>query len=377
MSRSIALRCLAGALAAGLAAAAHADIVIGGTFTATGPNAPIGGPGKNAMAIYPSVIGGQPVKVIVLDDACDPTVAARNMRKLVEEEKADVVIGSSCTPACLAVSEIAGERQTAQICMAPMPIRNPWAFSLPQSAMLTTDAVVEHMKASGVKTAAFIGFADGWGDLNYEALTRLAPAAGIKVVTNERFARNDTSVTAQVLKIIAANPDAVYVGASAAPAALPSISLVERGYRGQVYHSPAVLNPDFLRVGGRSVEGIIAPTGPFSVRDQLPDGSPAKRLSQEFARLYDAKYGPGTVNAFAAYAWDGYLWLDAAIPVAVKKARPGTPEFRQALRDALEGLNEVAGTHAVYTLSPSNHNGVDRRGRVLVRVENGAFKLLQ
>jgi len=376
MSRSTVLRCIAALLAA-FASTVSADVVIGGTFTATGPNAPIGGPGKNAMAIYPSVIGGQAAKVIVLDDGCDPTVAARNMRKLVEEEKADVVIGSSCTPACLALAEIAAERKTAQICMAPVPIRNPWAFSLPQSAMLTTDAVVEHMKANGVKTAAFIGFADGWGDLNYDALMKLAPAAGIKVLANERYARNDTSVTAQVLKIIAAAPDAVYVGASAAPAALPSISLAERGYRGRVYHSPAVLNADFLRVGGKSVEGIIAPTGPFSVRDQLPDSNPTKRLSLEFARIYDAKYGPGTVNAFGAYAWDGYLWLNAAIPVAMKKAAPGTLEFRQALRDALEGLKEVPGTHAVYTLSPTDHNGVDRRGRVLVRVENGAFTLLQ
>jgi len=357
-------------------AASAAEVVIGASFNATGPNAPIGIPGRNAMLLYPSVIGGQQARVIVLDDACDPTTAARNMRKLVEEEKVDVVIGSSCTPGCLAMQEIAAERKTPQVCMSPVPIPNPWAFTVPQQPTLTTDAVVEHMKASGVKSVAFIGFSDGWGDLNYNSLVKLAPEAGIKVLTNERFARVDTSVSAQVLKMISVRPDAVYVGASAAPAALPSIALTERGFKGAVYHSPAVLNPDFLRVGGKAVEGIIAPTGPFAVWSQLPESNPTRKVSAEFAKLYDAKYGAGTVNAFGAYAWDGYIWLNAAIPQAMRKAQPGTAEFREALRDAFENMKEVVGTHGVYTLSPTNHNGMDRRARVLVRVENGAFKLL-
>jgi branched-chain amino acid transport system substrate-binding protein len=361
---------------AGFAACAQGQVVVGTTFTATGPNAPIGLPGRNAALLYPDRIGGLPAKVVALDDGCDPTLATRNMRKLVEEDHADVIIGSSCTPACLALAEVAAERKVAQICMAPVSVKNPWAFFVPQPALLMTDAVIQHMKTNGVKTVAFIGFSDGWGDLNYDALVKLAPGAGIQVLSNERYARADTSVNAQILKIMALRPDAVYVGASAAPAALPSIALAERGYRGRVYQSPAVVNPDFLRVGGKSVEGVIAPTGPFAVRDQLPESNPTRAASLEFERLYNARYGAGSVNPFAAYAWDGYLWLQAAIPVAARKAAPGTPAFRAALRDALENLHDVAGGHGVYSTSAQDHNGVDERGRVLVRVEGGTFKLL-
>ena len=364
-------------LSATLAAtSAQAEIVIGGTFNATGPNAPIGVPGKNAFSLYPTSIAGQSIRYITLDDGCDPTLTAKNMRKLTEEDKVDVVVGSTCTPGCMSMGDVALERKTAHVCLSPIQVRNPWAFTLPQSPLLMVDGLVEHMKANAVKSVAYIGFSDGWGDLNYEALMKFSPPAGIKVLTNERFARADTSVTPQVLKMFSMNADAIYVGASAAPAALPSIALTERGYKGRVYHSPAVVNPDFLRVGGKAVDGSIVATGPFAVREQLPDSNPTKKPGLEFARLYDAKFGAGTVNPFAAYSWDAWLWLNAALPVALKRAQPGTPEFRQAVRDALESLQDVAGTHAVYSLSAGNHNGVDARGRVLVRVENGSFRLM-
>jgi len=367
--------CIALALSAAFAAGtARADITIGGMFSATGPNAAIGAPGKNAMELMPKTIAGQPVKYIMLDDAADPSIAVRNMRKLVQEDKVDAIIGSSATPTCLAQSDVAQETKTLFLCLAPIPIRNPWAFSVPQAVSIMVEGIAEHMKANGVKTVGFIGFADGWGDQNYDAIEKLAPPLGIKVIANERYARTDTSVNAQVLKILAMNPDAVFVGASSTPAALPSQALMDRGYKGKVYHTHGVIGPDFLRVGGKAVEGILAPSGPFPVADQLPDSSPIKKIALDFKAAYQAKFGP--VSPFAGYSYDGYLWLNAAIPVALKKGKPGTVQFRQALRDAVEGLKDVAGTQAVYTLSPSNHNGVDRRGRVMVRVENGTFKVI-
>ena len=359
------------------AAAARADITIGGTFTATGPTASIGAPGKNTMEILPTTIAGQMVRYVALDDGGDPAVTVKNMRKLTQEDKVDAIIGSSSTPTCLAGNDIAAETRTPQICLAPIPYRNPWAFQTPQAVPVMVAGVVEHMKSSGVRTAAYIGFTDGWGDLNYNALVSLAPAAGIKVVANERYARPDTSVNSQILKILALNPDAVFVGGAGSPAALPSIALADRGYKGKVYHTHGVLNRDFLRVGGKALEGIVAPSGPFVVAEQLPESNPIKKIALDYAQRYEAKYGAGTRNPFGAHAWDAFLWLNAAIPVALKKAQPGTAEFRAALRDAIEALKEVPGTHAIFSLSPTDHNGVDRRGRVMVRVENGAFKLIQ
>jgi branched-chain amino acid transport system substrate-binding protein len=361
-------------LAAFAVSAAHAQITIGGTFSATGPNAAIGGPGKNAVELMPRTIAGQQVKYVVLDDGADPSIAVRNMRKLVQEDKVDAIIGSSATPTCLAQSDVAAETKTLFLCLAPIPIRNPWAFSVPQAVSIMVEGIVEHMKANGVKTVAFVGFTDGWGDQNYDAIVKLGPPAGIKVLTNERYARTDTSVSAQILKILATNPDAVFIGASSTPAALPSQALMDRGYKGKVYHTHGVISPDFLRVGGKAVEGILAPSGPFPVADQLPDSSPIKKVALDFKAAYQGKFGP--VSPFAGYSYDAYLWLNAAIPVALKKAKPGTVAFREALRDAVESIKDAAGTQAVYSLSASNHNGVDRRGRVMVRVEGGTFKVI-
>ncbi|MEO7404718.1 MAG: ABC transporter substrate-binding protein [Burkholderiales bacterium] len=355
---------------------ATAQLTIGGTFTATGSNASIGIPGKTSMEVLPTTIGGLTVRMVLLDDGGDPSVAARNARKLATEEKVDVIFGSSSTPTSLAIADVAAETKTPQLALAPIPIRNPYVFSVPQSVMVMVEGVVLHMKANGVKSVGFVGFSDGWGDQNFEALQKHATAAGIKIVANERYARTDTSVTAQILRIVAAGADAVFVGGASTPAALPSIALVERGFKGRVYHTHGVINPDFLRVGGKAVEGIVAPSGPFVVAAQLPDSNPIKAIALDYAKRYEDKFGAGTKNPFGAYVWDAYQWLNAAIPVALKKGKPGTPEFRSALRDAIEGLKDVPGSHAVYTLSPENHNGVDGRGRVMVRVENGAFKVL-
>jgi branched-chain amino acid transport system substrate-binding protein len=238
-------------------------------------------------------------------------------------------------------------------------------------------AVAEHMKANGVKTVGFIGFSDGWGDLMYKATDFHAAAYGYKVVTNERYARADTSVTGQVLKVMAANPDAVVIGGSGTGGALPHVALIERGYKGRIYHNHGTVNAEFIKVGGKNVEGAIAPTGPLIVPEELPANHSTKAVALEFTKRYESSFGAGSRNAFAGYSHDAVMLLGAAIPDAVKKAKPGTPEFRAALRDALESVKNMVGTHGVYNTTAANHNGLDERARVLVRVESGTWRLMK
>jgi branched-chain amino acid transport system substrate-binding protein len=180
-----------------------------------------------------------------------------------------------------------------------------------------------------------------------------------------------------MLKVTATNPDAIFVGAAGTPAALPQLAALERGYRKQIYHTHGVVNPDFIRLGGKSVEGVIAPTGPVVVAEQLPASDPLKASGMEYLKQYEGAYGAGSRNAFAAYAWDAGLILQAALPVALKSTPAGTPAFRQALRDAIESGKDVKGTHAIYNMSATDHYGVDKRARVLVRVDNGDWKLVR
>ena len=370
------------ALLAGTAAIAHADIKIGVTLCLTGPAASLGIPVKNGLALLPAEIGGEKLQWIILDDASDPTAASKNARKLVSEEKVDLLIGSNITPNTLAVLEVAAESQTpaipiagASMLVTPMDAKRRWMFKVPQNESLMAKAIFEHMAKHGVKTAGYIGFNDGYGESWWKEAQTAAAASNIKLVVSERYGKTDTSVTGQALKIQAANPDAVLIGAAGTPAALPQLTLKQRGYAGKIYQTHGVANNDFLRVGGKDLEGTFLPSGPILVLDQLPDSNPTKKQGKEFVAAHDAKYGPGTANGFAAYSWDLGIWLKQAIPAAIKSARPGTKEFRAALRDALEGMKNVVGTHGVYTLTPQDHNGLDSRGSVMVTIQGGGWKL--
>ncbi|WNV11756.1 ABC transporter substrate-binding protein [Tardiphaga sp. 709] len=363
-----------------LSGTATADVKVGVITGATGPGASLGIPYKNTFSALPATLGGEPVTYIVLDDATDPATAARLARKLVSEDHVDLLIGSGNVPTASAISYVASETKTPQIALSPLsgePAKNPWVFSVSLPTTLQLGAVADDIKARNAKTVGYIGFSDGWGDQVYAALMSHAAAAGYTVVTNERYARLDTSVVSQALKVIAAKPDAVVLGGSGTPGALPHTTLVERGYKGQIYHSAAVVNPDFLRIGGKALQGALVAAGPVVVVSQLPDNSPTKKPGLDFGRAYDAKFGANTNNSFSAYSWDAYLIADRAVNVARAKAKPGTPEFREALRDAMEGTTELRGAQGVYTMSASDHAGSDKRAVVLLRIVDGAWKLAQ
>jgi len=371
---ALAAICLAATLA-------HADINVGVTVSATGPAASLGIPEKNTIALMPKTIGGQKVNYIVLDDASDTTAATANARKLVTEHKVDLILGSTTTPNSLAMLDLVSEAQTPTISLAasarivePQDAKRRWVFKTPQNDIMMSLAIAEHMANAGVKTVAFIGFADAYGEGWYQEFGKAAGLKKLQVVANERYARNDTSVLGQVLKLTAAKPDAVLIAGSGTPAALPAKTLKERGYAGRIYQTHGVANADFLRVGGADMNGTFLPAGPVLVADQLPASNPVKKSALAYVAAYEAAYGKGTVSTFGAHAWDAGLLMSAAIPVALKKAQPGTAEFRAALRDALEQVKELPGAHGIFNMSPNDHLGLDQRARVMVLIENGTWK---
>jgi branched-chain amino acid transport system substrate-binding protein len=372
------------ALTLAMAGSARAEIKVGFGTALSGSGASIGIPYAKGMAAaqaFASAVGEEKIRVIQLDDASDPSAAARNAAKLIEEEKVDLIIGTSSAPSTAAMAAVATAKKVPMITVSPIaPMApgegGPWVISVPQPAPLMAAAVVDRMKASGAKTVAYIGYSDSWGDLVYDGLTKAAGPAGIQVVANERYARADSSVTAQVLKIMATRPDAVMTGGSGTPGALPFIALKERGYAGPVFGMHSLINPDFIRVGGAAVEGVICPTGPVVVAEQLPESNPVRAIAMQFRDAYQKANGAPAADAFSAYSFDGWMiFLDAA-KRALPKATPGTPEFRAALRDALMTTKEVTGSHGVYSFTPASLYGVDERARVLVRLTKGAWQLL-
>ena len=372
-----------GLVAAALAAVwgtAMADITVGVVVSATGPAASLGIPEKNTVALMPQTMGGQKVNYVILDDASDTTAAVSNTRKLISENKADIIIGSSTTPNSLAMIDVVSESKTPMITLGasariiePMDDKKKWVFKVPQNDSMMAGAIADHMAKSGVKTVGFIGFNDAYGEGWLQEFKKATEAKGIKLVATEAFSRTDTSVTGQALKIMGAKPDAVLVAGSGTPAALPEKTLKERGYKGKYYQTHGVANADFLRVGGKDVEGTLLPAGPVLVAHQLPEAHPVKKASVAYVEAYEAKYGKGSAATFGAHTWDAGKVVEAAVPLALKKAQPGTPEFRAALRDALEQTSGVAGAHGVFTMSPTDHLGI-QHGVVMVKIENGTWK---
>ena len=374
------LKALVAAAAALLtSASALADINIGVSLSLTGPGSGLGIPMQNQFKTWPQTIAGEKVNLIILDDASDPGKGVNNARRFVTEDKVDMIIGSCLTPVAAAMAPVAAEAKTVQLAASPVgvpPGQDGWLFRLPQGNDVMAHAVIEHMKKAGVKTVGFLGYVDAYGELWLKAFTPEAEKAGIKVVAAERFQRTDTSVTPQALKLTSANPDAMLIVASGSGAAMPHKAIVERGYKGKIYQTHAAATMDLMRIGGKDVDGSFVVSGPAMVGAQLPDGHPSKKAAVDFLAGYEKVYGAGSANQFAGHSYDAKIVLEKVIPMAKAKAQPGTPEFRAALRDALENARNVVGTHGVYNMSDKDHIGTDARSQVLVRIEGGKWRLV-
>jgi branched-chain amino acid transport system substrate-binding protein len=371
------------ALAAALGmASASAQIKIGLMVSATGPTSAIGIPQKNTGALLPAKIGDTTIEYIQLDDGGDTTRAVQNAKKLLQENNIDALIGPSTTPNALAILPLIAEAKVpmmatvgTQAVVEPLDAQRRWVFKTTQNDDLIADALVGHMTKNGVKTVGFIGFTDPFGENWFKVFSGLAEKAGIKIVASERYARQDQSVTGQTLKLIAAKPDAVLIAGVGGPGVLPQTTLRDQGYKGPVYQTHGIATDDFIRLGGAKVEGTILAAGPMLVIDEIPASNPIKAVSLAYIQAYEKKFGnkPAT---FGANTYDSGLILQHAIPEALKKAKPGTEAFRVALRDALEHAGDVVGCQGVFNMTPTNHNGMDKRARVMITVKDGKFRYL-
>jgi branched-chain amino acid transport system substrate-binding protein len=373
------VRSLVAAGLVALAGAAQADITIGVALPLTGPANGLGIPVANYIKLWPQTLAGEKLNVIVLDDASDPTKGVQIAKRLISEDKADVIVGSAATPVAIAMAGPIAESETVQLAMSPAVLpagKDAWMFRLPQGNAVMAHALVEHMKKQGIKTVGFLGYTDAYGESWLRDFTAQSQQlGGPKVTVVERFARSDTAVTGQALKLASANPDAILVVASGSGAAMPEKALIERGFKGKVYQTHAAATRDLMRIGGKDVEGTFVVSGPAVAPEQLPDSHPSKKLALDFVQKYEKAYGAGSRNQFGAHAYDAIVVLEKAVPVALKKGKPGTKEFRTALRDAIETMGRTVVSQGVLTYAKDNHWGFTTETGVILKVVNGDWKL--
>ena len=362
---------------------ARADINIGVILSLTGPAASLGMPARNSIALWPQEIAGQKLVVTVLDDGSDATASTLAARKLTAETKVDIIVGPSVTPPALAVLQVAGETQTPMVALAgggaivtPMDGPRRWAFKMPPAEEIPLKMIFASMKKKNEKNLAIVAMSNPYGQTFLDVAKQLSADAGIQIVDVERYGATDTSFVSQALKLLSTKPDAVLIVAAGTPAAMPQIELKSRGFAGTVFQTQAVANADFLRVGGTSVYGTLMPVSPLLVAEQLPANNPIRQVAMSHVEKYEGKYGAGSRSLFGGTAWDVYLLIEHALPAALKEAKPGTAQFRLALRDALEKTRNLTLTEGVYSMSASDHNGADQRSQVMVRIEDGKWRLV-
>jgi branched-chain amino acid transport system substrate-binding protein len=371
---------IAAAVALSAATAALADVKVGVVLSLTGPGSGLGIPMQKQLALFPKEIAGQKVDLIILDDASDPGKGVSDTRRLITEDHVDVILGSCLTPVAAAMAPVAAENKVLQVAASPVgvpPGQDHWLFRLPQGNDVMAHAMFEHMKKHGVKTIGFLGYTDAYGELWLKAAEAEAAKNGMKIVAAERFARTDTSVTPQALKLTSANPDAMLVVASGSGAAMPEQAIVDRGYKGKIYQTHAAATPDLVRVGGKQVEGTYVVSGPAVVAEQLPDSHPSKKVAVDFVTKYEKANGPGSRNQFAGHSYDFQIVMEKIVPVALKKAKPGTPEFREALRDAMESMGRTIFSHGVMHWTATDHWGYTNETGVMLQVKDGKFVVAQ
>ncbi|CAM4169113.1 ABC transporter substrate-binding protein [Kerstersia similis] len=381
MRKPFTMQAAAAAIFLSLPMLASAQVKVGVTVSSTGPAASLGIPERNTVALLPKEVAGQKIEWIVLDDATDTTQSVKNSRKLVSEDKVDVLVGTSVTPGSLAMVDVAAESQVPMISVAasakivePQDDKRRWVFKTPQNDALMAEALADAMVKANVKTLGFIGFADAYGDGWLDVMKQAAEAKGIKLTAVEKYGRTDTSVTGQVLKLVGARPDAILIAGAGTPSALPQKELRTRNYGGQIYQTHGAANNDVLRVCGKDCDGMLLPSGPLLVAAQLPDSNPVKQTALAYTQAYEQAHGAGTTNTFGGHMWDAGQLIVAAVPEALKSgAKPGTPEFRAALRDALENIKDLPVSQGVFNMSPTDHAGFDERARVIVKVEDGKW----
>lgn len=362
---------------AATAPAALADVSVCVSLSATGPTSALGTPQQNSVKLLPTEAAGKTVRYTVFDDASDPGAATQNARKCVNEQAADVLIGGSGTPVAAAIAAVAGETQTPFLTLSPFVPQgkqSDWTFVVPQPVSLMAGAIAEDIAKRGFKTVGLIGFNDAYGDLWIKAIGPMLTDKGITLEPVERFARTDTSVSSQVLRLSAANPEAILVVSSGAPSAGPNLALAERGYQGQIYHTHGSANGAFLKIAGDAADGTILPVGPIMVGELLPDGNPSRPVVIDYIARYEAEHGPGSVSPFGAYFYDAALLVLAAVEKVPATAEPGSPEFRSALRDALKRV-EVPGLHGMLRNDGRQQMSNGPENWIMSVVDNGTWAI--
>ena len=366
-------------------------IRIGAVASATGPASALGEPEANTLKLLQDEynaaggINGVPVEIIFLDSATDSAQALTSVTRLIEENDVHAIICCTTSGNSMAILDTVQGAEVPMISMASIaPIIEPveeryWVFKTPQIARVVLEAVIADIVAEGGERVSFIAQEGAFGEEGASRFAEFAPVAGLEIVASEAYNRSDTNFTAQILKAVSSQPDAVIVWGTVRDSALVIQGLRERGYEGQIYASHGVGNPSFIENGGDAVQGVRIPIGPMVVVGELADDHPVKQVASDYINWYEAAYGEGTASTFGAHAWDAVKLLEKALAELIDEGADlsDTAAARAAIRDKLESMGPMIGVHGTFDYTAEDHMGLDDSGVVLTEVQGNGFVLVR
>ncbi len=353
---------------------------IGAVIDISGSSSSLGVPEKNTLQMLADKvndaggINGHPLEMIILDNKSDETEAILAVKKLIGQEKVLAVLGCSSSGPSMSMIDTVQKEKVPMISLAASstivePVQQrQWVFKTAQSDIITINKLMGYLRENGLNNVAFLYMNNAFGDGGRAAFTAAAQEHGVKIVVEEKFEATDKDMTPQLTRVKTSGAQAVVVWAIP-----PSASIITRNFNDlnvgiPLLHSHGVGNQNFIDLAQGAADGVILPIGKLIVAEQIPDSDPQKGVLNSYIEEYGKKYNQ-TPNSFGGYAWDGfYLLVDALEKAGADRA---------AIRDTLEKTQDFSGVSGVFNLSADDHNGLNEDSMVMVRIENGKWKLLK
>lgn len=355
------------------------EIRLGGAFSTTGPVSFVGDPESKSVQMCVAKINreggikGRKVNLIWYDDGGDVRKATANVRRLIDDDKVQIIIGASTTGATMAVVPLVEQAQIPLVSVSGgTVITTPpkkWVFASPYTDRLVVEGLYKDLKDRGMTKVGLLSGSGGFDQSCRASAKALAPAAGLTIVADELHSDGDTDMTAQFANIRKADAQVIlYCGFGT------SSSIVARNHkrlevRQPLYMTHGAASKQFIRGAEGAAQGVRVGASAVLVADQLPATHPQKQISEEFTKLYAATYG-SEISIFAANGYDACL----IVRDAMMRADSSDPA---KLRDAIETTKGLKATHGVFNMSPDNHLGLDASHLSILEVDGDGWKLVR
>ncbi len=376
MKRCVSVVVLGAVLLFSLEALAAGTIRIGALFSVTGPASFLGEPEKKSLEMLVKDLNakggvkGNKIELFIEDTQGDATKAMQLATKLIKNDKVVAIIGPSITGDTMAIIPLVEKEQIPLVsCAAGVKITDPvkkWVFKTPANDHVAGEKLLEYLAAKKQKNLALLTVSDAYGQSGREQLKALAAKKGFTVVADELYSPKDTDMTAQLTKIKGTKADALICWGTNPGPAVVTRNVKQLGMKIPLYQSHGVASKKYIELAGvEASEGVTLPAGKLTVYDKLKKGDPQYKVLSEYDQAYRRSYGV-EASTFGGYAHDAF----ALIVEAIKKSG-STPE---QIRNGIEQVRKLVGVSGLFTMSPTDHNGLDLSAFEMVKVVKGDWE---